>query len=119
MTSEVKDWMKGLVEQIAKAPSACPTLKSKAEDWLAKCDTEALGDETKKFLEELKLDVCTPAQTRAFFETEKARELFGKDRAAELKKHAEELIAKGEAYCDCPACAPGSVLLLHEEFLLK
>ena len=119
MTPDVKDWMKGLVTQIVEAPSCCAELKPVAEEWLKKCDTDELMDVTKKLLEELKADVNSIDQTIEFMGSDKAKEMFGEEKAAEMKKHSEDLKAEGEQYCDCPACAPGAVLLIHEEFLLK
>ena len=119
MTPDVKDWMKGLVTEIVNAPSCCAELKPVAEEWLKKCDTDELMVVTKKLLDELKLDVNTIDQTIAFTESDAAKDMFGAEKAAEMKKQFEKAKADGEEYCICPACKPGAVLLIHEEFLLK
>ena len=119
MTPDVKDWMKGLVQQLVDAPSCCGELKEVAQEWLEKCDTDELTDMTKKLIARLKLDVCTPQQTAVFFGTTTAKHMFGEEKAAAMQKHAEERTAAGEPYCDCAACEPGGVLLIHEDFLLK
>ena len=119
MTPDVKDWMKGLVKEIVDAPSCCKELKPVAEEWLAKCDTDELMAVTKKLLEELKQDVNTIDQTIAFMDSDAAKKMFGEEKAAEMKKQSEAAKAEGETYCTCPACKPGGVLLIHEDFLLK
>ena len=110
MTPDVKDWMKGLVTEIVNAPSCCAELKPVAEEWLKKCDTDELMDVTKKLLDELKLDVNTIDQTIAFTESDAAKDMFGAEKAAEMKNaKVFNMIVLGGLLKVCPI-VPDSAL---------
>ncbi len=106
------------VKEVVSAPSCCAELKAAAQAYL-----DALGKPGEKaaaeaLIAELEADVMTIDNVLAFFESKAGMEYFGSERAAGLAAHAREVKAAGGKYCDCPACAPGKIILDNRNAIL-
>ena len=99
------------VKELIAAPSCCQELREAGENYLKALDTGAEKAAAAALLQELRDDVCTLDQTIPFFESERGAQLFGAERAEAMAAHARELKARGEKWCDCPACAAGVKIL--------
>lgn len=85
-------------------------LKEAAEEWL-----DATGDQAEKVAKEklipmLKGGVATVDEMLETFQKPEVKEKFG-DMADQILDHAKELKAKGEKFCDCPACTKAKEIL--------
>ena len=113
-----KEEIKSKVEAVAAAPSCCPELKSVAEEWLKAYGTANEQAASKKLIAELEADVSPIEFVRGFFESEAGKAKVGAEVAVQLAAHAKEVIAAGGKYCDCPACAPGKIILDNRNVLI-
>jgi hypothetical protein len=71
----------------------------------------------KRFLQEIREDVCTIEDVTEFFESPQGAQVFGAEKAKELVEHAHEVKAKGGKWCFCPACAAGVKILDNASWL--
>ena len=97
------------------APSCCQDLKNAAQKWL-----DAIGSAEEKtaasaLLAELKEDVCTIDDVIPFFESPRAVQYFGEEKAKELAALAHKVKADGGKWCFCEACAAGAKLIENAE----
>ena len=105
-------------KDLINAPSCYPPLKTLAENWLkaqGTAEEKALG---AKLIAELEKDVQTAENTLRFFESESGQKIVGAEFAAQMTAHFKEIIAAGEKWCDCPACAAGKAILDNKEVIL-
>lgn len=100
-----------VVKAMIAAPSCCQDLKTAGQNYLNAIGTEQGKATAQALLEEIKADVCTLDHTIPFFESERAAQIFGPERAKSMAAHARELKASGAKWCDCPACAAGVKIL--------
>lgn len=57
-------------------------------------------------------------QLIAFVNSDTGKDHFGKELAGNIVTHSTEMKAKGDKYCDCPACLIcGKILARKEEML--
>lgn len=63
-----------------------------------------------ELVEKLKEGIATADEMIDHFSTEEAKKQFG-EMADKIKKHGEELKAKGEKFCDCDACKKAREIL--------
>ena len=98
--------VKALLEGHCYAP-----LKAAAQEWLEKAGTEAEKLAEEKMIPLLKEGVATVEEMLELFGSEEGRAKFGAEMADKIKGHAEELKAKGEAFCDCDACKKALAIL--------
>ena len=103
------------VKAMIAAPSCCQDLKNVAQKWL-----DAVGSAEEKtaaaaLLAELKEDVCTIDDVIPFFESDRAVQYFGAEKAKELAALAHKVKADGGKWCFCEACAAGAKLIENEE----
>ena len=56
-------------------------------------------------------------ETIALANSETGKNIFGAEQAAKMVKLGNELKAKGEKYCFCPACQAGSKIYENKEVL--
>lgn len=113
-----KEEIKTKVEAINVAPSCCPELKAVCGEWLKAYGTAGEKAASEKLIAELEADVSPIEAVRDFFESEAGKAKVGADVAAQLAAHAKEVISAGGKYCDCPACAPGKIVLDNRAVLL-
>ncbi len=106
------------VKEVVAAPSCCAELKAAAQAYLDAVGTAGEKDAARKLIAELEADVMPIDHVLAFFESKKGMEYFGTERAAGLAAHAREVKAAGGTYCDCPACAPGKIILDNRNVIL-
>ena len=96
------------------APSCCPPLKAVAQAWLDAVGTDGEKAAAEAFLKELKEDVCTIDDVIPFFESPRAVQYFGEEKAKELAAAARKTKADGGKWCICAACAAGAKLIENE-----
>ena len=93
-----------IIQEKAKAiltSNACPELKEAAEKYLNDTDNaEALDT----LISTAEASVMKIDDVIAFFRSEGGIAKLGAETAANIVTHGEEIKAKGEVYCDCPAC---------------
>lgn len=96
--------MKNAIEKVTAilSTNARPQLKEAAQKWL---------DATNALTSELNESIATIDEAIGFFGSDKAKEIFGAEKAAAMLKHGQEVKASGEKYCDCPGCAAGVAVL--------
>lgn len=92
------------VNELIAAPMCNPELRKAAEDYLKSQDEKNRAALVKK-LEE---NVCSIDETIGFASSDAGKNIFGVEQAANMVKLGNELKAKGEKYCFCPACQAGS-----------
>ena len=96
------------------APSCCQPLKDAAHAWLDAIGTAGEKAAAEAFLKELKEDVCTIDDVIPFFESPRAVQYFGEEKAKELAALAHKVKADGGKWCFCEACAAGAKLIEDE-----
>jgi len=101
------------VKELIAAPSCCADVKAAAEIYLAHPNKDT-ADELIKILKE---EVCTIDETIALAESDEGKKFFGAEQAANMVKLGNELKAKGEKYCFCPACQAGVKIYENKEVL--
>ncbi|MBQ9418790.1 MAG: heat-shock protein Hsp90 [Synergistaceae bacterium] len=108
-----KDELIAKVNELIAAPSCNPNLKAAAEAYL-KSPNAANADALVKGLEE---NVSSIDETIALADSDMGKSIFGAEQAANMVKLGNELKAKGEKICFCPACQAGSVIYEHKDVL--
>ena len=93
------------------APSCCQDLKTVAPAWIDAVETAGEKAAADALLAELTEDVCTIDQVIPFFESPRAVQYFGEEKAKELAALAHKIKADGGKWCFCAACAAGAKLL--------
>lgn len=105
------------VRNMIAAPSCCKELKAAGEKYL-----RAMGSGEEKaagaeLLQEIREDIATIDHVIEFFESSRAADIFGAEKAAAMAAHAHEVKAAGGKWCDCPACAAGLKILENASLL--
>lgn len=101
------------VKELIAAPSCNPELKAKAEAYL-KAQDKANADELVKALETY---VNGIDETIGFASSEMGKKVFGAEQAAKMVALGNDLKAKGEKYCFCPACQAGAKIYENKDVL--
>ncbi len=118
MNNKTMEYVVAQTKDLISASCVCKEAKEAAEKWLAALGTPDEKAETEKYLQELSEDVEPIDELLAFAGSSLCKSLFGEEAAKGFLKHAEELKAKGAAYCDCPACtACANILACKNEML--
>ncbi len=95
-------------------------LTEAAQKWLdTMADGEANKAATKAYVAALEDGIATIDESIAFAKSAKAKEIFGAEGAAELLKKEQARKAKGEKFCNCPACSLAQEILKDKEYLMK
>ena len=97
------------------APSCCQPLKAAAQAWIDAVGTAGEKAAADALLAELKEDVCTIDDVIPFFESPRAVQYFGEEKAKELAAVAHKTKADGGKWCICAACAAGAKLLENSD----
>lgn len=74
-----------------------PTRKV-AKLWLNKKATD------EEYIKSLKEAICAIDEVIELFSSQMGIEMFGKEKAESIAKHAIEVKNNGGTYCDCPSC---------------
>ena len=94
-------------------------VSSKATEKIAQV-SDKLGDAAedaaeklarKELIKQLKDGICSVGDLLDTFGSKEAKEKFDEEFVEKMKKHAEELKAKGEEFCDCDACRKARSIL--------
>ncbi len=102
--------IKKKVEELIAAPSCCAPLRAAAEAYLDAIGTEKEAAARKTLLEQIDASVTTIDELIDFAGSPAGASAFGKERAAGVLAHAEEIKAQGAKYCDCGACTAAVAL---------
>jgi len=103
---------------LLNAGPSCPEIKKAAKDFLDAIGTEKEKEMTRKLLEEAAEDVEPIDGMIAFFESEMAAAMFGKEEALKNAEEGKKMKAAGSKYCFCDACTACLALLDMKEALL-
>ena len=104
------------VRDMATTPTCCPVLRRAAKGYLSSMSVEKTA--AKNFIDELEEDIQTVDELVTAAHSEQLIELLGAAHARLLADKADALKARGEKYCDCPACKIGREILVHKKVLL-
>lgn len=105
------------VKRLIAAPSCYAALKEKAEKYLASQGSAHEKTAAHELIAELKADVQSIDAVISFFGSEKAKEIFGAETAAQLEAKAKAVKAAGGDTCFCDACTAGKMILDNQELL--
>ena len=105
------------VKNLTAAPSCYAALKEKAENYLAAQEDEGRKTAAHELIAELKADVQSIDAVIPFFGSDKAKELFGAETAAQLEAKAKAVKAGGGDTCFCDACTAGKMILDNQALL--
>lgn len=103
------------VKAMIAAPSCCQDLKNAAQKWLDAVGFAEENTAAAALLAELKEDVCTIDDVIPFFDSDRAVQYFGAEKAKELAALAHKVKADGGKWCFCAACAAGAKLIENAE----
>ena len=106
------------VKAVVNAPTCCPELKESGEEYLASLGTEKEKETAKSLVAELEADVMPIDSVIGFMSSAAGEAKVGAQMAADILAHAKEIKAHGGMYCDCPACAPGKIILDNRAAIL-
>jgi len=106
------------VKELIAAPNAFAPLKEIANEYLKAVGASDEKAKAKALVDALGECVSTTDAVIAFFSTDDGVKAVGADRASAILSHAKELKTKGVEYCDCPACAPGKIILDNKDTIL-
>lgn len=98
-------------QALLAAPSCSKEARAAAETWLAALGSGKEDASTAAYVAALREVIMPIDGLLAFAASPTAADLFGKEKAAAILQHAQELKAKGAAYCDCPACTAVKAIL--------
>ena len=101
------------VKELIAAPSCNAELKKAAEAYLA-AQNKANADALIKCLE---ANVNSIDETIELAKSDFGTNIFGAEQAANMVKLGNDLKAKGEKYCFCPACQAGSKIYENKDVL--
>ena len=118
MDKDVLNFVIEKTHDLMKAPSCSKEAKDAAIAWLAAVGTADEVMETKKYIAELEADIMPIDGLIAFAGSEQAIKIFGADGAKHALTHAQDLKAKGEKFCDCPACTACAAILAKKSQIL-
>ena len=111
MNKEVQDYVVEKTKELMAAHSCSQEAKDAARAWLDALGTPKEEEETGKYMAELNEYLVTIDGLIGFAGSEMGEQVFGAEKAKEIKAHAEEIKAAGAKYCDCPACQAVEAIL--------
>ncbi len=111
MDQSVKDYVIQKVKEMTESPTCCAEAKAAGQRWLEAVGTEKEAEETRNLIAELEMDIMSAEGLLAFARSDAGAQVFGAEKAKEVAAHAEEIIAAGGKYCDCPACNAVAAIL--------
>lgn len=114
MKQEVADRVRAMI----KEESCCKELKAAGQEWLDSLGTDREKETGKKLVAELEADLMPVDRFIGFLSTGAGVKMFGREPAEAYLAHAKEIKAKGEKWCDCPACTAAKWILEHKESIL-
>ena len=76
----------------------------------------ANDEATNAFIASMQANIATIDENIALFGSEKGKEIFGAEKAAEMLAHAQECKAAGKKFCDCSACSLVEEILTDKEY---
>ena len=106
------------VKEMIAAPSCCQELKDAGQKWLGALGSAAEKTAAEELLQEIRDDIAPIDHVIEFFESPRAAEIFGKEKAKAIAAHAHEVKAAGGKWCDCPACSAGLKILDNAALLI-
>lgn len=119
MKQAIKENAVNKVKELMQAFSCCAEAKAAAQNWLDALGTDKEAEQAKNLIAELEMDIMPVDGLIAFAGSEAGAQVFGAEKAKEVKAHGEELKASGKKYCDCPACAAVEAILAMKDDILQ
>ncbi|MFA6755278.1 MAG: molecular chaperone Hsp90 [Bacilli bacterium] len=104
MKVETRKYIEKECKELLKVSFACNEAKDVCKRWLIHEGSKEEDEIAKELIKELKEDVEPIEDLLKFANSKECLTMFGEEEANKFKKHANELLAKGNKYCDCPAC---------------
>ena len=115
----IRNSLAAKTRELIAQPQAYAGLKEAAQKWLDTMDDgEANKVATEEYVAMLEECVQPIDNTIGFFESDKAKEIFG-DRQPAMLESAKAHKAAGGKYCNCSACSLGAEILAEKEYLSK
>ncbi|MDO4810302.1 MAG: 2-oxoacid:acceptor oxidoreductase family protein, partial [Eubacteriales bacterium] len=116
---KIREDLAAMTRKLVEIPYAQSALKEAAQAWLDTMDDgNANAEPAKKYVEALMASVGTTDEAVAFFESPKAKELYG-DKQPEMLAKAKADKDAGVKYCGCEACQLCLEILSKKEYLAK
>ncbi len=116
---KIREDLAAKTRELIAIPYAQPALKEAAQKWLDTMDDgTANAEPAKAYVKALMASVGTTDEAIAFFESPKAKELYG-DKQPEMLAKAKADKAAGVKYCGCDACQLCLDILSKKEYLAK
>lgn len=107
MDKELIDFVNGKTTEMLAAPMASQTTKDAAQAWkdsiAAGADAEAA---TNTLMDAISAHQTTIDNVIAFAQSDRAKQIYGKEKAAGMLAHEQERKKAGAKFCDCLACKP-------------
>lgn len=119
MNKELLNYVVEKANDMMRAPMCCEEARAAAQAWLDAIGTENEAAETKKFLDELAVDIMPIDTLLAFAGSDAGKQYFGEEAAQGIVVHGKEMKEAGAKYCDCPACAAAEAILAKKEEILQ
>ncbi len=118
MTNEIREYVKGKVNELMAAPSCCPEAKEASKAWLDAAGTAKEAEASAALIAELEEDIMPIDALIAFSGSEAGIKVFGEEMAKNINAHAVEIKAKGARFCDCPACTAVAAILEKKDEII-
>ena len=116
----IRDDLKAKTVELIAQPQTVPALKEAAQKWLDTFDDGAENEKaTAAYIKELEEGLNPIDDTIAFMESDKAKEIFGADVAAQKLEANNAAKAAGAKYCQCSACTLAAAILEKKNYLVK
>ncbi len=115
----VRERLISKTKELIAVPHAYPALKEAAQKWLDTVNDGKLnGEASENYIKALEECRSTIDDNIRFYESDKAKEIFG-DKLDDMLKDVKARKDKGEKYCTCEACSLCTEILKDKDYLNK
>ena len=118
MNQNVTEYVAQKAKELIDAPTCCAEAREAVQKWLDAVGTDEEAKLAKIMIAELEEDIMPIDNLIAFADSEAGAQVFGAEKAVQVKAQAEEIKASGAKYCDCPACAAVEAILAKKDEIL-
>ena len=116
----IREDLKAKTVELIAQPQTVPALKEAAQKWLDTYDDGAENEKaTAEYIKQLEEGLSDIDDTIAFMSSDKAKEIFGADVAAQKLEANKAAKAAGAKYCQCSACTLAAAILDKKNYLVK
>ena len=99
------------VKELIEAGSCCAEAKAAGMAYLTALGTDQEKAAAAALITELSEDVNSGEHALGFFGSDRAKQIFGEEGAANMLEAQKASIASGNKYCICAACQAGGAIL--------